>query len=120
MLPSSQVVPLVAGVCEQVPLPVLQVSTVHGLRSLQLIGVPAAHAPAWHVSVPLQRLPSGHGVPSATGTCAHDPPGATHESVVQGLLSSQLGGVPAVQMPPWQVSAPLQALPSEHEVPVSG
>src|SRR5215471_1654179 len=120
MLPSSQDVPFVAGLCEQVPLPLLQVSTVHGLRSLQLTGVPDAHAPAWQVSLPLQRLPSGQGVPSATATCEHDPPGATQESAVQGLLSSQLGGVPAVQTPPWQVSVPLHALPSEHDVPVSG
>jgi len=117
MLPSSQVVPFVAGACEQVPVPVLQVSTVQGLRSLQLMGVPPAQAPAWQVSLPLQRFPSGHGVPSATATCEHEPPGAIQESVVQGLLSSQLGGVPAVQRPPWQVSAPLQALPSEHDVP---
>jgi hypothetical protein len=40
-------------------------------------------------------------------------------SVVHTLLSLQLGAVPAVQAPVWQVSAPLQALPSVHEVPLA-
>ena len=117
MLPSSQVVPFETGVCEQVPVDGAQVSVVHGFRSLQLTGVPAAQVPAWQVSLPLQRLPSGQGVPSASATCEQVPPGAMQESVVHGLASSQLGGVPAVQSPFWQVSAPLQALPSEQEVP---
>jgi hypothetical protein len=33
------------------------------------------------------------------------------------LLSSQLSAVPAVQVPLWQVSAPLHTLPSLHDVP---
>src|SRR5262245_6818608 len=41
-----------------------------------------------------------------------------HVSVVHGLASTQLGGVPGVQTPPWQVSAPLHTLPSLHEVPL--
>src|SRR5262245_32805153 len=40
-----------------------------------------------------------------------------HVSVVHALLSSQLSVVPALHVPAWQVSAPLQALPSLHEVP---
>src|SRR5438552_7072483 len=39
------------------------------------------------------------------------------ESAVQGLLSSQFSGVPGVQVPTLQTSAPLQTLPSEQEVP---
>jgi hypothetical protein len=38
-------------------------------------------------------------------------------SVVHGLPSSQLGGVPAVQTPAWQVSSPLHTLASGHGVP---
>src|SRR3989442_15351685 len=38
-------------------------------------------------------------------------------SAVQGLASLQLRAVPEVQTPAWQVSAPLHALPSLHEVP---
>jgi hypothetical protein len=33
---------------------------------------------------------------------------------VQSWLSSQLGGVPGVQMPAWQISVPLQRSPSPH------
>jgi len=39
--------------------------------------------------------------------------------VVHALLSPQLSGVPAVQVPLWQVSVPLQALVSAHVVPFS-
>src|SRR5262249_32900930 len=38
-------------------------------------------------------------------------------SVVQALLSSHWSGVPAMQTPMLQVSAPLQTLPSEHDMP---
>src|SRR5262245_15106190 len=119
MLPSSQGVPFVAAVWEQAPVAGLHASVVHGFRSLQLTGTPAAQAPLRQVSLPLQAFPSGQGVPSATATCAHVPPGATQESLVQGLPSSQLGGVPAAHSPPWQVSRPLQALPSEQAVPLA-
>jgi hypothetical protein len=47
------------------------------------------------------------------------PPGTagSHPSSVQGSASSQFGGVPGVHAPLWHVSAPLQGLPSEHELP---
>jgi hypothetical protein len=35
----------------------------------------------------------------------------------QGSLLAQLGAVPRVQTPAWQVSSPLQEFPSEQEVP---
>jgi hypothetical protein len=38
-------------------------------------------------------------------------------SVVHGLPSLQISAVPAVQMPLWQVSTPLQTLASAQEVP---
>jgi hypothetical protein len=53
------------GVCVQ-PLTGLQASVVQALPSLQLSGVPAAHTPAWHVSLPLQTVPSAHEVPFVT------------------------------------------------------
>ena len=37
---------------------------------------------------------------------------------MQTLESLQLSAVPAVQVPAWQVSAPLQALPSAQAVPL--
>src|SRR5436309_2199156 len=92
-------------------------SVVQGLPSLQLSAVPAAHVPAWHVSAPLHTFPSLHEVPLATAAC-WQPCTGSHVSVVQGLPSLQLGGVPAVQIPAWHVSAPLHTLPSLHEVPL--
>src|SRR5437899_783008 len=95
-------------------------SLVQGLPSLQLSAVPAAHVPAWHVSAPLHTFPSLHEIPFATAAC-WQPCTGSHVSVVQGLLSLQLRGAPAVHTPARQVSAPLHTLPSLHEVPfVSG
>jgi hypothetical protein len=46
----------------------LQLSVVQTLPSLQVSGVPAVHTPLWHVSFPLQALPSAHEVPFSAGT----------------------------------------------------
>src|SRR5262245_44417627 len=35
------------------------------------------------------------------------------------LLSLQMSGAPGVQMPPWQVSLPLQTVASAHAVPLA-
>jgi hypothetical protein len=99
------------------PVTALQLSIVQALLSLQLRAVPAVQVPLWQVSAPLQALPSLHAVPLLTAVFAH-PVVVLHESLVQRLLSLQLSAVPAVQAPLWQVSAPLQTLPSEHDVPL--
>jgi hypothetical protein len=91
-------------------------SAVHALLSLQLSGVPVAHAPAWQVSFPLHTVASAHGTPLSTGVCAH-PKVGSQESEVQTFESLQLSVVPEVQVPAWQLSAPLQTLPSRHDVP---
>jgi hypothetical protein len=114
-LPSEHDVPLASAVFTQ-PVAVLQESAVQALLSLQLGGVPAVQAPFWHVSAPLQAFPSAHGVPFVTGVLVH-PLDGLQASVVQTFASLQSSGVPAVQVPATQVSAPLQALPSEHDVP---
>jgi len=64
----------------------------------------------------LHTLPSLHDVPFVSGGC-WQPATVSQVSVVQALLSLQLSGVPDVHAPAWQVSAPLQTLPSLHEVP---
>jgi hypothetical protein len=115
-LPSGQGVPLDTGALEH-PNTGLQESVVQTLESLQLSGVPAVQTPAWHVSEPLQTLPSGQAVPFRTGVLAQ-PVMGSQLSAVQTLLSLQLRAVPGVQTPDWQVSAPLQILPSEHAVPL--
>jgi hypothetical protein len=114
-LPSGHGVPFSTAVAAH-PVAGLQLSVVHTLPSLQTSGVPAAHTPAWQVSAPLQTLASAHAVPLATGVVVH-PVAGLQPSVVHTLPSLQTMGVPAVHAPAWHVSAPLQLLPSLHDVP---
>jgi hypothetical protein len=125
------------------PLEGLQASVVQALPSLQPSGVPAVQVAAWQVSVPLHGLPSLQAVPLVRAGWVHAPPPHTslvqalpssaqgavllvktqplvglQLSAVQPLLSLQVSGVPALQLPAWQVSAPLQALPSLQAVPL--
>jgi hypothetical protein len=93
-------------------------SVVHGLPSLQLRAAAAVHKPPWQVSSPLHTLASVHDDPLGTAAIWQPDSGA-HVSVVHGLPSLQLGAMPALQTPPTQVSAPLQRLPSVHEVPLA-
>src|SRR2546426_941564 len=93
-LPSLHEVPFATGECWQ-PCTGSQVSVVQGLPSLQLGSVPGVQTPAWHVSVPLHAFPSLHEAPFATAKC-WQPATGSHVSVVQGLPSLQLSGVPAV------------------------
>ena len=70
-----------------------------------------------HVSAPLQALPSEQLDPALTGVWV-TPVAGLHASVVHGLLSFNVGGVPATQVPALHVSAPLQALLSVQDVPL--
>src|SRR5262249_232289 len=76
---------------------------VQGLLSLQLSAVPAVQTPLWHVSLPLQTVPSAHDVPFGAFAC-WQPFTGSQESTVHGLPSLQLGPVPAVQTPLRHVS----------------
>jgi hypothetical protein len=66
----------------------------------------------------LQTLESAQEVPLTTGVF-WQPLDGLQLSVVHTLPSVQLSGVPVVQAPFWQVSAPLQAVASAQEVPLS-
>jgi hypothetical protein len=98
------------------PVVALHESVVQGFASLQEIGVPAVQVPPWQVSAPLHRLPSRHGTPFGAGAVVQPVAGA-QPSVVQGFESLQTSGVPAVQVPAWQVSGPLHWLPSVQDTP---
>src|SRR5438128_1908610 len=117
----------------------LQVSSVQGLPSLQLARGPPAHTPPLQVSpvvhafaslhadpscraertqpaaeaseLVVQALPSVHGEALLAWT---QPVVVLHESLVQALLSSQLGAAPPTHTPPLQVSLVVQAFPSLH------
>src|SRR5262249_43837260 len=76
-------------------------------------GVPAVQTRFWQVSAPLQTLASAHEVPLVT-LVAVQPVAGTQLSVVHGLPSLQVSGVPATQTPAEQVSVPLHRFPSLH------
>jgi hypothetical protein len=75
-------------------------------------GAPLAQLPLWQVSAPLQTSPSPHEVPLLTGAFVHEVVASLHASAVHAFPSSQSTAVPLAQLPPWQVSAPLQYTPS--------
>jgi hypothetical protein len=90
--------------------------------------VPSGSVVFWQTP-PTQASPV-HGFPSLqSAVMAHDrqpaigvwmqPVSELHVSVVHASPSSQESGVPAVQVPLWQVSFPLQTSWSAHEVPSS-
>jgi len=114
-LPSAHEVPLSTAMFWQ-PATGSQLSVVHTLPSLQLSAVPAVHTAAWQVSLPLHTLLSPQGVPFGAGVVVQ-PVTGSQPSVVHTLPSSQSSAVPAVHTPVWQVSPPLQTVPSAHEEP---
>src|SRR5437762_10869456 len=93
-----------------------QESAVQGLSSSQPRCLPGALPLLWQVSSPLQTLPSEQEAPSGTGVSLH-PEAGSQGSVVQALPASEASGVPAAARPCSQVPLPLQASPSEQEVP---
>jgi hypothetical protein len=81
------------------------------------VGVPAHEPPAVHASPVVQAMPSSQGVPGAAGVWVQ-PLGETHASVVQGLPSSQLTGLPPVHAPAWHV-LPVEHASVAHAVPLA-
>ena len=91
------------------PVPVSQLSVVHGLLSLQDRAEPDWHEPPPQVSPVVQALPSLH----ATALLAWVQPVAVlHASSVHTLLSSHEMAEPDWHEPPPQPSPLVQALPS--------
>ena len=85
---------------------------------MQTTGLAPVHTPVWHVSVWVQALPSLHVLPFVALGLLHTPlvvlqtPTAWHWS--KAVHTTRL---PPVQVPLWQVSVWLHALPSLHAVP---
>jgi len=88
------------------PVARLHESVVHALLSSQLGAGPPTHEPPEHVSAVVHALPSSQG--SMLFECVQ-PLSGLQASVVQTLLSSQLGGGPPVQLPPAQWSPVVHA-----------
>lgn len=109
--PSEQATPFAVAAWPHAPEPGLQVSTVHGLLSVQLIAVPPWHLPPLHWSLSVHASPSSQTCPLAPGAWAHWPVPGEHASTVHGFLSSQVLVVPT-QSPARHASAVVQLLAS--------
>jgi hypothetical protein len=112
-LPSEQEVPKATGLWKQAPL--AQPSAVQTLPSSQLGGVVAPHEP-FEQTAGLQKSPEQE-VPFAAFALWTQPVPVWQLSTVQMLPSSQLGAVPAVQVPFWQAAGAHGS--AEHEMPLA-
>jgi hypothetical protein len=92
----------------QLPVAMLQESSVHSLLSSQLRGEPT-QVPAEQWSLSVQPLPS---LQVAVLFVFTQPVALLHESLVQIFPSLQLSGAPAWQVPPEHESPVVHALPS--------
>jgi hypothetical protein len=93
------------------PVAGLQLSSVQGLSSLQILGVVPTHTPRLHASAVVPGVASSH---EAVLLAWMHPVDGLQESFVQTLPSLQLIAVPA-HIPPKHVSAKVQALWSSHD-----
>src|SRR5437870_4086921 len=100
----------VFGVCTH-PVNGLHESSVHGLPSSQLRAARPTHLPPEQVSPVVHASKSSHE--AVFGVCTQ-PVAGSHESSVQTLPSSQLGGALPTHLPPPQMSTVVQASPSSH------
>src|SRR5437867_1031274 len=119
-LPSLQAVPLVLVVgAEHTPVAGLQVPGSWHWSAVQTTGLAPTQLPFWQVSVCVQALPSLQAVPLVLVVGAVDMTvaglqlrGSWHWSAVQTT------GLAPTQLPFWQVSVCVQALPSLQAVPL--
>jgi hypothetical protein len=107
-LPSSQLALLLVLV--QLPVVVSQPSVVQGLLSLQTLALPGWQLPPKQLSLVVQALPSLQL--TALLVVRQLPVAWSQLSVVQRLPSSQVVAGPPLQLPLWQTSPLVHALPS--------
>src|SRR6266571_4376389 len=87
-------------------------------RAVQVTGLLPAELPVWQVSVWVQALPSLHAVPSDAGGLEQIPVVGSHVPATwHWSRAVQVTGLLPMQVPLWQVSVWVQALPSSHGVP---
>jgi hypothetical protein len=112
-LASLHEVPSALAAKPQLPLLGLQTPSLQALPA-QLLAVPLRHKPPEHASLSVQGSPSSQ---ADVLFWFKQPSAVSQESVVHGLLSSQLRVLPPLQPPALQVSPTVQALPSSHVWP---
>src|SRR5881392_157761 len=119
-LPSLHAVPLLAFGWEHWPVAVSQVpATWHWSEAVQTAGMGTVPVPLWQVFVWAQALPSLHAVPLLAFGWEHRPVAVLQVPATWHWSSAlQTTGLAPVQVPLWQVSACVQALPSLHAVPL--
>src|SRR5439155_544869 len=117
--PSLHPVPSALLGFEHSPVPGLHVpASWHWSGAGQVTELPAVHVPPWQVSLSVQASPSLHPAPSALLGFEHSPvPGLHVPASWHWSCAVQVTEVPAVHVPPWQVSLSVQASPSLHPVP---
>src|SRR5438132_1284968 len=118
-LPSLHGVPFVAVGVERLPVAGLPVPpTWRWSWAVRVTGVLPTQLPFWQVSVFFQAFPSLHGVPSfATGGASVLVAGLHVPATWHWSRAVQVTGLLPTQLPLWQVSVCVQALPSLHGVP---
>jgi len=84
---------------------------------VQTTGLPPVQTPVWQVSVRVQALPSSQAVPSGWGALLQRPRTGSQTPATWHWSAGQVWNEPPAQMPAWQVSPTVQALPSLHAVP---
>src|SRR5229473_1630177 len=118
-LPSLHAVPSVGVGLGQIPVAGSHVpATWHWSRAVQVMGLLPTQLPLWQVSVWVQALPSLHAVPSVAAGLEQMPVAGLHVPATwHWSRAVQVMGLLPTQLPLWQVSVWVQALPSLHAVP---
>src|SRR5438105_3170984 len=113
-LPSLHAVPSVWFGLVHMPVAGMQVPAVwHWSLAVQVTGLEPVHVPAWQVSLCVHSLPSLQTVLSAWLGLVHMPVvGMQVPAVLHWSRAVQVTGLAPVQVPAWQVSLVVQALPS--------
>src|SRR2546425_263170 len=116
---SVQVVPSVAFGVEHGPVAGFQVPAMwHWSLAVQMTGLEPVQVPDWHVSVWVHALPSLQLVPSVAFGFEQVPvAGLQVPATWHWSLAVQTTGLEPVQVPDWQVSLWVHALPSVQVVP---
>src|SRR5206468_4319454 len=117
-LPSLHAVQIGRAACRDRAVVALQVpATWHWSSALQVTGLEPVQVPFWQLSVWVQALPSLHAVPLLAFGFEHTPVVVLRVRAKWHWASAlQVTGLEPVQVPFWQLSVWVQALPSLHAV----